>query len=64
MSAKVRYLTDECGEKTAVILNFEDYQRLLQDLQDLADIVDRRDEPTLSHDHFLTTLREDGLLSE
>lgn len=62
MSTAIQYLTDEAGEKTGVILSLADYERLTEDVQDLADIVDRRKEPTVAHDDFLAQLREDGRL--
>jgi hypothetical protein len=64
MTTAIQYLTDETGEKTGVILSMLDYQRLTEDIQDLADIVDRRKEPTIAHDDFLAQLRADGLLQD
>lgn len=64
MTTAIQYLTDETGEKTGVILSMPDYQRLTEDIQDLADIVDRRKEPTIAHDDFLAQLRADGLLQD
>lgn len=60
MTNAIQYLTDETGQKTGVLLSLSDYQRLTEDIQDLADIVDRRKEPTISHSDFLAQLREDG----
>ena len=57
-----QFLTDEAGRRTAVLLPIEDYERLIEDLQDLAAIAERREEPTVSHDEFLRELKEDGLL--
>jgi len=64
MPLAIQYLTDESGEKTGVVLSIADYQRLTEDLQDLADVVDRRKEPTIAHDDFLAQLRADGLLQD
>lgn len=44
-----QYLTDDAGRKTAVLLPIEQYERLLEDLEDLAALAERRDEPTISH---------------
>jgi hypothetical protein len=60
MSAQ--YVSDEAGRRTAVLLPIEDYERLLEDLQDLAAIAERRDEPTVSHDDLVAELKRDGLL--
>ena len=62
MNAAVQYLTNEAGEKTGVLLSIADYQRIMEDMEDLADIVDRRDEPTIQHDEFLAQLKKDGLI--
>lgn len=62
MVAAVQYLTNETGEKTGVVLSMADYERLMDDLQDLADLVARRDEPTIPHEEFLAQLKADGLI--
>ena len=62
MSNAVQYLTDESGKKTAVVLPMEDYEELLEDLDDLAVIAERREEPGVPHEEFLNKLRADGLL--
>ncbi len=62
MPAALQYLTDERGEKTAVLLPIADYEKLLEDLEDLAVVAERRDEPTLSHKDMIAELKRDGLL--
>jgi len=62
MNTPIQYLTDEAGEKIAVVLSIADYQRLMEDIEDLTDNVDRREEPTIAHEEFLALLREDGLI--
>lgn len=59
---KARYIVDEKGEHTAVILPLEEYERLLEDLHDLAVVAERRDEPTVSFEELRKKLREDGVL--
>lgn len=56
------FVTDDLGKKTAVILPIAEYSELLEDLEDLAVIAERRDEPTLSHKEFTAELMRDGLL--
>lgn len=63
MSNTIQFVTDEKGDRTAVVIPLDDYQQLLEDIQDLADIVDRRSEPPIPHADFLAQLRQDGLLS-
>ena len=43
---KKQYIVDEKGQKTAVILPIKEYEELLEDLEDLALIAERRNEPT------------------
>ena len=62
MSEALQYLTDETGKKTAVVLPMTDYEKLLEDLDDLAAIAERREEPAIAHEQFKTELRRDGLL--
>ena len=44
--ATKQFIVNEDGEKTAVILSIEEYEELLEDIEDLAIIAERRDEPT------------------
>ncbi len=62
MSQMLQYLTDEHGDRTAVVLPISDYEKLLEDLDDLAVVAERRDEPVLSHDAFVADLQRDGIL--
>jgi hypothetical protein len=59
---KLQYVTNEDGERTAVILPIEEFQELLEDIEDLAVIAERREEPTISHDTLLAELKQDGLI--
>jgi PHD/YefM family antitoxin component YafN of YafNO toxin-antitoxin module len=58
----VQYITNQAGEKTAVILSLDEFQELLEDIEDLAAVAERRDEPTVSHDEFIAELKHDGLI--
>jgi hypothetical protein len=62
MTAAVQYVTNESGQRTSVLMSIHDYERLMEDFEDLSAIADRRDEPTVPHDQFLQELKEDGLL--
>jgi hypothetical protein len=62
VSEVVQYLTDEDGKKTAVVLPITEYEKLLEDLDDLAAIAERREEPTIPHDQFKAELKRDGIL--
>ncbi|HEY85519.1 MAG TPA: hypothetical protein G4N96_10470 [Chloroflexi bacterium] len=58
----VEYITDEMGEKKAVILPIRTFRRLLEDFEDLAAVAERRNEETVSHDKLLAELEHDGIL--
>ena len=55
---KRSYVVDENGNRTAVMLPIEEYEALLEDLQDLAVIAQRRDEPTVPIDVVVEQLEE------
>jgi len=61
MSTAVQFLTDEKGKKTAVVLPVEDYERLREDLDDLAVIAERRDEETIPHAELKRSLKRHGV---
>ena len=56
------YVTNQSGEKTAVILPLQQFEELLEDLEDLAIVAERRDEPTISHEDVISELKQDGIL--
>jgi PHD/YefM family antitoxin component YafN of YafNO toxin-antitoxin module len=58
----LNYITNEAGEKTAVILPIEQFESLLEDLEDLAIVAERKDEPTISHIDLLAELKQDDLI--
>lgn len=57
-----RYIVDESGERTAVILSMAEYDELLEDLYDLAVLAERREDSTVAHDDVVARLKADGLL--
>ena len=61
---QAQYITDESGKKTAVILPIEEFEDLLEDLEDLAMLAERREEPTLSFIEVKERLKRDGLLPD
>ncbi len=58
------YVTDSEGRKRAVILPIEEYRELMEDLDDLAVIAERRGEPTIPHDTVMEDLKRDGYVSD
>ena len=59
---QAQYVTDESGKKTGVILPIAEFEELLEDLEDVAALMERRDEPTISLDVVIARLKRDGLL--
>jgi hypothetical protein len=58
----LQYITDETGEKTSVIVPLAEFQELLEDIEDLATVAERREESTISHEALVTILKRDGFL--
>lgn len=61
---QAQYITDEAGRKTAVILPIEEFEELLEDIEDIAVLLERRDEPTIPFDEVIAKLKQNGLLSD
>lgn len=58
----LQYVTNDAGEKTAVIMPINQFQELIEDIEDLASAAERRDEPTVSHKDLVAELKRDGLI--
>lgn len=58
----VKYINDENGDKSAVILSISEFENLLEDLKDLAIVAERRDEETVSHDDEVKKVKQNGKL--
>ncbi len=58
----LNYITNEAGEKTAVILSIAQFEELLEDIEDLAVVAERRDELTTSHEDLVAELKQDDLI--
>lgn len=56
------YVVDDTGQKVSVILPVSEFEGLMEDLEDLAALAERRDEPTIPHDDVMSRLKADGLL--
>ena len=57
-----QFVIDDAGNRKAVILPLQEYDRLLEDLHDLAVVAERRDEATISFGEMRKRLQEDGFL--
>ena len=62
MAAREQYVVDSRGRKKGVLLSIEQYERLLEDLHDLAVVAERRDEKTISLEELKRRLKKDGLI--
>ncbi len=58
----VRYITDEQGNKKEVVLSLQAFEELLEDLHDLAVIVSRKNESSVSFDEVKKKLAADGII--
>jgi hypothetical protein len=56
------YITDQQGEKKSVILPISEFEELIEDIEDLAAVAERREEPTTSHEDLIAELKEDGFI--
>jgi hypothetical protein len=58
----VQFVIDDSGNKTGVILPIGEFEEIIEDMEDLAILAERRDESTLSHEQVLSRLQQDGLV--
>ncbi len=59
---RVRLITDKKGKKTKVILKEKDFEKLIENLSDMAIIAERRDEEKITHEDLVKELKRDGIL--
>jgi PHD/YefM family antitoxin component YafN of YafNO toxin-antitoxin module len=57
-----QYVIDENGRKTGVIVPVKRYQRLMEDLHDLAVVAERRKERLITLEQMTRRLKNDGIL--
>ncbi len=57
-----QFVTDPKGKRKAVILPIARFERLLEDLHDLAIVAERRAERPISYQAVKRRLKKDGLL--
>ena len=61
-AVKEQFVIDAKGKKTGVILPLKRYQKLMEDLQDLLVVAERRSEEPISLEEMKGRLKKDGLL--
>ncbi len=57
-----QYITNEQGERVSVVIPIAEYESLLEDVDDLAAIAERREEESTDHAQVIERLKTDGLL--
>ena len=57
---KEQYVVDETGKRIAVLLDLAAYERLLEDLHDLAVVAERREEQVITFDELRQRLARPG----
>jgi len=57
-----QYITDDQGDKLAVVIPISEYEELMEDVSDLAAVAERRAEGTVSLAEVKKSLIADGLL--
>jgi prevent-host-death family protein len=61
-SEKERFIVDKKGKRKAVVLDIEDYEKILEDLEDLRIIAERKSEPAFSLDEVKKRLKKHALI--
>ena len=54
-----QYITDEQGNRVSVVLPVAEYEELLEEIDVLAAVAERKDEQTITHESLLAALAED-----
>lgn len=57
-----QYIVDESNQKQSVILPLAEYEALKEEIEDLATVAERREEPTVSHEELLAELKKNSFL--
>ena len=57
-----QFVTNEKGKRVAVLLPIAEFQELVEDIEDLAAIAERREEPSIPHEQLIADLKRDGLI--
>lgn len=60
MSPNVQYVTNESGQRTAVILPIEEYEEMLEDLHLIQVAEESKDEPRRPFDEVVEEMRAAG----
>lgn len=59
---KEQFITDAEGQKRAVVIDIDSYERLMEDISDLKVVAERKNNPKYSPTHFTLKLKKNGIL--
>jgi hypothetical protein len=57
-----QFIVNAKGKRTGVVLSLSQYQKLIEDLHDLAVVAERRDEISVPINELKRRLKKDGLI--
>ena len=57
-----KFVVDETGKKSMVLLRMDIFENLIEDLHDLAIVAERREDKRTSYEEFRTELKKEGKL--
>jgi len=57
-----QYITDVNGQKTSVVIPIKKFQELMEDIEDLAAVAERRNESSINHEDLIKELKNDGFI--
>lgn len=60
--SQAQYVIDQKGKKTGIILPLKQYEKLLEDLHDLAVVAERKSEKPITLEEMKRRLKKDGLI--
>lgn len=61
-TSSLQYVTDKHGKKQSVILPVDTYEEMVEDIQDLVAVAERRKESIISLDEMKRRLKRDGII--
>jgi hypothetical protein len=57
-----KFIVNEAGKKVSVVMSYQKYRRLMEDLHDLSVLAERRNEVSIPFEEFEQQLKKEGLL--
>ena len=60
--SQAHYVIDVKGKKTGVLRSLRQYQKLMEDLHDLAVVAERKDEKPITLEEMKRRLKKDGFI--